>query len=93
MSQHKTNSPTNCTDWVTPRHILDALGSFDLDPCCPADMPWRTAEHMVHVPDDGLVTEWHGRVWVNPPYGAEQDRWLDRLMQHGNGIALIPNAT
>ena len=31
-----------------------------------------------------------GRVWLNPPYGAEARLWLARLAEHGDGIALIP---
>src|SRR5690606_26178062 len=39
--------------------------------------------------DDGLKQPWHGRVWCNPPYGLEAAKWLDRLADHGDGIALI----
>src|SRR5699024_10009307 len=28
-------------------------------------------------------------IWLNPPYGAETWAWLDRLAEHGRGIALI----
>ncbi|CAM5607670.1 hypothetical protein RLIN73S_03691 [Rhodanobacter lindaniclasticus] len=35
-----------------------------------------------------MTAEWAGRVWCNPPYGAEASRWLDKLATHGNGIAL-----
>lgn len=26
---------------------------------------------------------------MNPPYGAETGKWLEKLAKHGNGIALI----
>ncbi len=32
---------------------------------------------------------WNGRVWCNPPYGNESRKWLQKLVEHGNGIALI----
>jgi hypothetical protein len=38
---------------------------------------------------DGLIATWTGRVWLNPPYGRETGIWLNRLANHGNGIALI----
>lgn len=78
-------------EWLTPPHILDALGPFDLDPCSPGEnrSPWRTARRMIGLPQDGLAIEWTGRVWLNPPYGAETPRWLDRLSRHGDGIALV----
>jgi hypothetical protein len=28
-------------------------------------------------------------VWCNPPYGLEAANWLNKLAEHGNGIALI----
>ncbi len=43
---HKVNA-YNKEDWVTPKYILDALGKFDLDPCCPNVMPWPTAKVMI----------------------------------------------
>lgn len=76
-------------DWLTPPEIVRALGPFDLDPCCPPQMPWRTAAVMIHRPADGLAAEWHGRVWLNPPYGPDTGTWLARLADHGRGTALV----
>lgn len=75
--------------WLTPPWLIKALGNFDLDPCCPTDMPWRTAAKMLTAKTDGLAADWAGRVWLNPPYGPETWKWVQRLAQHGNGIALI----
>lgn len=74
---------------LTPRHVLDALGPFDLDPCSPIKRPWDTAAKHYTIIDDGLTQPWHGRVWCNPPYDRETGKWLDRLAAHGHGIALI----
>lgn len=39
---------TDGTDrWLTPPDLLEKLGEFDLDPCCEAWMPWRTAKRML----------------------------------------------
>lgn len=76
--------------WLTPHHIIAALGgpdSFDLDPC--AYPEWPTAKTGICLPDDGLAVEWFGRVWLNPPYGSETFDWMDRLADHGTGTALI----
>lgn len=73
-------------EWLTPPDLLKRLGHFDLDPCCPVGMPWRTADVMFT--NSGLELVWHGRVWMNPPYGRETGKWLDRLAQHRRGIGL-----
>jgi hypothetical protein len=76
--------------WLTPPHILAALGPFDLDPCAaPSPRPWPTAAQHIELPTDGLAQPWRGRVWCNPPYGAKTAAWLDRLAMHGCGTALI----
>jgi len=83
-----TRTETTRDDWQTPIEIVRALGEFDLDPCANCDDPIRLAR--VGFTSNGLVTPWHGRVWLNPPYGTEARAWLARLSHHGNGIALIP---
>lgn len=76
-------------EWLTPPELIRALGAFDLDPCSPVNRPWPTAARHYTVNDDGLKQPWVGRVWCNPPYGLEARSWLDKLADHGNGIALI----
>lgn len=80
-------------EWLTPPEILAALGPFDLDPCAPVVRPWDTAARHYTVEDDGLQREWFGRVWCNPPFGREAVKWLRRMRDHGNGVALIPART
>lgn len=75
--------------WLTPPHILEALGPFDLDPCTSLDRPWDTAAQHYTIEDDGLAQPWTGRVFLNPPYGQQAWIWLNRLVAHGNGTALI----
>lgn len=76
-------------EWLTPPHIISALGSFDLDPCSPIKRPWNTAAWHYDINDNGLSQQWKGRVWCNPPYGLEAAKWLERCADHGNAIALI----
>lgn len=76
-------------EWLTPPQIITALGKFDLDPCSPITRPWDTAQHHYTIMDDGLKKDWFGRVWMNPPYGAECVRWVRKLSGYGNGIGLI----
>lgn len=82
-------SSVNKSDtWLTPPHIIAALGPFDLDPCCPPVMPWKTAERFYTKADDGLAQPWSGRVWLNPPYERAARAWLAKLAAHGKGTSL-----
>lgn len=74
-------------EWLTPPHIIKALGSFDLDPCSPIKRPWATALNHYTEADNGLTKEWFGRVWCNPPY-SDISPWLKKCVHHGNAIAL-----
>ena len=88
---HNFNTVTAGHDeWLTPKYITDQLGPFDLDPCSPGSRrPWDTAKYHLDETDNGLLAPWFGRVWCNPPYGRETFKWLKKLADHGDGIALI----
>ena len=89
----RMNIDTGEKTWLTPPNIINVLGSFDLDPCCPPSMPWQTATQMVCRPDDGLAVDWTGkRVWCNPPYGRESLPFLRKMAENrieGGGILLV----
>lgn len=75
---------------LTPRWLIDALGPFDLDPCAASPRPWDCAATNYVEVDDGLSQPWHGMVWLNPPFDRYQvGKWIQKLADHGNGIALV----
>lgn len=76
-------------EWLTPPELVSSLGPFDLDPCTPENPPFVHAPVNFSVKQNGLVLPWFGRVYMNPPYGKGMERWMEKLKQHGNGIALI----
>lgn len=80
-------------EWLTPPEIVKALGVFHLDPCAHPQQFYKTAKKMISPPQDGLSSKWEGRVWLNPPYGDAPARWLAKLVDHGNGIALVASRT
>jgi len=88
MGGHQSSRMKN-DEWLTPPQIIKDLGEFDLDPCSPINRPWPTANHHYTIEDDGLSLPWFGRVWMNPPYGIQAAKWLEKLANHGNGISLI----
>lgn len=87
MGSHQSQKSIK-QEWLTPKFITDELGVFDLDPCSPVDRPWDTALRHYTIEDDGLDQPWIGYVWCNPPYD-DADKWLEKLSDHGDGIALI----
>lgn len=40
-----------------------------------------------------FVGSYKPRIWLNPPFGREAVKWLRRMRDHGNGVALIPART
>ena len=92
MNTQFERSATATDEWYTPKEIIDALGKFDLDPCAPVKPLWQTAIRMYNKNDNGLLQEWEGRVWLNPPYSRPLiEQFVKRLAEHGNGIALLFN--
>lgn len=79
------NADSGEKTWLTPRNIIVSLGHFDTDPCCPPNMPWKTADVMLTKHEDGTLAPWHGRVWLNPPYGRESYPFLERMSKHDGG--------
>lgn len=88
---HDRRSLGTTDEWFTPPAVFDALGiEFDLDPAAPSGgVPWIPAARHFSKEDDGLAQPWDGRVWLNPPYGRATAAWLERLADHGDGIALV----
>lgn len=76
-------------DWITPPRIVGALGRFDLDPCACTTQPWPCADTSYNFDDDGLAQPWNGRIWLNPPYGPHAEPFLEKLAEHGDGVALL----
>lgn len=84
--EHAHQGETN--DWWTPPELVEACGTFDLDPC--AGVGQRPlAKKIYALPQDGLLLPWHGRVWCNPPYGPHVGKWAEKMSEHHNGILLI----
>lgn len=82
-----TRSRITSDDWITPKWLIERLGPFDLDPCECVPQPWRCAS--IGYSDNGLMRDWFGFVYLNPPYGSQTRFWLNRLALHGSGIALV----
>ena len=75
---------SNSDEWYTPPHVIEAarktLGAIDLDPCTSeVAQKWIGATEYFTITDDGLSKDWHGRTWLNPPYGGKAKVWVKDL--------------
>jgi len=75
---------------LTPLDLISSIGTFDLDPC--GLVFHKTAEKIISLPTDGLIEEWNGTVWLNPPYSNPKP-FIKKLSEHGSGVALVLNST
>lgn len=90
QNTHNINGVVATDEWYTPIEFINLLGHFDTDPCVPIDNKVQTADIMYNKNDDGLKQEWKGRVWLNPPYSQPLiNMFVEKLAEHGNGIALL----
>lgn len=85
----------------TPEDIIEdarrVLGTIDLDPAS-SELANQTvrAKKFFTAEDDGLVQEWYGNIWLNPPYSKDLlARFADKLADsHFNqAIVLVINST
>ena len=77
-------------EWLTPHWIIDAIGPFDTDPCASIERPFDIGQkHNYTYLDNGLMQNWEGRVFCNPPYGKHLAGWLNKCALHKNVIAMI----
>lgn len=91
-------------EWYTTQEIIDTvtavMGGIDLDPAS-SDTANETVRAEVYftIEDDGLSKEWWGRVYLNPPYGNEIPKWVDKAIgEYENhnileAVLLLPSRT
>ncbi len=82
-------------EWYSPQWIFHELGlQFDLDPCSPHDMQTAVPARVKYtIFDNGLTSPWFGLVWLNPPYGPDVSLWMQAMLSHNNGVALVFSRT
>ena len=99
---HVANNSGN-NEWYTPAEYIEAarkaMGSIDTDPAS-NDIANKVvkAEKYYTIETDGLAHDWHGNVWMNPPYSSDLiTKFIEKLKeQSGNyeqAIILVNNAT
>lgn len=96
---------TGENEWYTPLFYIDAarevMGRIDIDPAsCETAQAYIKAKEYFTAETDGLSHEWHGNVWLNPPYSKDLIvQFIDGLtVEHTEGrtkqaVVLLNNAT
>lgn len=101
---HVSNNSGN-NEWYTPPKYIDiareVMGSIDTDPAT-SELANRNVQAKTYytAEDNGLDKEWHGNVWMNPPYAqpliSQFSEKLVEELSNGNAeqaMVLVNNAT
>jgi ParB family chromosome partitioning protein len=101
---HVANNSGN-HEWYTPPEYINAarevMGDIDLDPAS-SDIANKIvkATRYYTINNDGLKQDWHGHVWMNPPYASDSIYlFTEKLAKHyiqgdvQESIVLVNNAT
>ena len=87
---------SSATDmWATPQDLFDKLNAehhFTLDVCAIAEN--AKCPRYYSPADDGLMQDWVGVCWMNPPYGREIGRWVQKAYESkAKVVCLLPART
>lgn len=105
MSNMAVHFSSKTDDWATPQDLFDRLnaefGPFDLDAC--ATLSNSKCETFISPSDNGLrVPHWlswskdpeygdylNYRIWMNPPYGREIGKWVQKAYEESQKGCLV----
>lgn len=84
MSQPDIFTGDRSIDWGTPRSFIDWIQkyrkvTFTLDAA--ASDHNHKAPNYITKEMDSLSMNWSGHVWLNPPYGREIPKWLNKCVE------------
>lgn len=82
-------------DWETPKSMVRDLSSvflWDIDVCASRS---NVAVKYFSQENDGLLQQWEGLCWMNPPYGREIGNWIDKAISStlAKTVCLVPSRT
>lgn len=85
--------------WSTPQYLFDELNkefNFDIDVC--ANSENAKCKKYYSEEQNGLLQEWTGVCWCNPPYGRQIGKWVEKAyitakIGVGTTVMLLPART
>ena len=86
-------------DWGTPPDLFDKLNKefqFDIDVCASPEN--AKCEKFWTKEDDALSQTWTGYCYMNPPYGREIGKWIQKAYESARSgeatvVCLLPSRT
>lgn len=85
-------------NWATPQDLFDSLNSefqFTVDVCASSDNTKCPIFFSKEI--DGLSQTWTGVCWMNPPYGREISKWMQKAYESSKTgatvVCLVPSRT
>lgn len=99
MSINKGMLSSATDQWATPQDFFDKVnlqyGPFDVDVCADADNAKCSVFFDKNA--DGLKQKWTGKCWMNPPYGRDIYKWMEKAHQSwqegATVVCLVPART
>lgn len=87
------------SSWETPSWFFSAVHSefsFDIDAA--ASMENRKLQKFFSVQQDAFRLQWHGRLWLNPPYTRGINKWFAKArseveLRGSTVVCLVPART
>lgn len=82
MNNHSNNQND---EWYTPPEFVESarrvMGEINLDPASNKKAnEWIEADEFFSLENSAFLNEWHGKVWMNPPYSRIIKDFVDKLV-------------
>jgi phage N-6-adenine-methyltransferase len=85
---HGSHNLNGKIEWYTPPKYIEAavkvMGGIDCDPCT-SELAQQVvqATKFYTIDTNGLLHDWKGRVWMNPPYASKViTKFVEKLLAH-----------
>ena len=82
---------SSATDmWATPQDFFNkynAIYNFEIDVCAITDN--AKCKKYFSPEDNGLMQEWRGVCWMNPPYGRGIGEWMRKAYESSKQGAIV----
>ena len=89
-NQLKVHFSSKTDLWATPQDFYEKYNKiykFTLDVCATNEN--AKCNKFFTVEQDGLIQEWSGICWMNPPYGRSISKWIKKAYESSKNGAIV----